>query len=555
MKNFKQLFISITLLIFMGALSMNNAFAYSNEVYESGGQYYWKTNDAVQGSSSDLSTAIQNAIGSGNREVHILTGGTLYSQINLEPGLTLYCHDNTFNKDHGGYGFHQEGAGNIAIYDMTLNNNTNMGIRTSRASDIYIENVAIYGGSIGIRIDSHPSRPYEDGRWVSNVHIQDCRFEDGSGHGLETYGVDGFLGFGLVARNMGGCGVLLNKTTNGTIGTVDAYRCDYGGGYAGLRFANDCSDVTVDMLYANECGRGFFVLTGSNNIQLNNCEITNTTDIGIWLEDVANCSVEAGCCNSGVAVSGSGSYANVSSSCDDSGGSGNIYQLRNRGTGLYLDGMGLTENGEAAAQYANTSHVNAQWEMVSTDGYTQLRNVGTGLFLDGMGRTENGADCGQWANTTHANSQWSIENYDGNYVRIQNRGTGLFLDGMGRTENGAAAGQWANTTHSNAQWELIEISNKSASKQIANPEESSDINPEEDVVLYPNPVSSYLSIAINKDYEEAEVRVFDTAGKMVENKVISGEKYDLNLDNLKQGIYLITIISEDWIMNRKIVKQ
>ncbi|MBN2610235.1 MAG: T9SS type A sorting domain-containing protein, partial [Bacteroidales bacterium] len=32
----------------------------------------------------------------------------------------------------------------------------------------------------------------------------------------------------------------------------------------------------------------------------------------------------------------------------------------------------------------------------------------TGLFLDGMGRTGNGDACGQWANTTHVNSQWSL---------------------------------------------------------------------------------------------------------------------------------------------------
>ena len=187
-----------------------------------------------------------------------------------------------------------------------------MGIRTSRASDIYIQNVRIYGGSIGIRIDSHPSRPYEEGRWVRNVHIQDCRFETGTSHGLETFGVDGFKGYGLVARNMGECGVLLNRTVNGTLGTVHAYRCNNGGGYAGLRLANNCSNVTTSMLYATECGRGYFVLTGSNNCHLNNCQIVNGTGIGVWLENVVNCSVKAGCTNDGVAVTGSGSWANVS---------------------------------------------------------------------------------------------------------------------------------------------------------------------------------------------------------------------------------------------------
>ena len=287
---------------------------YTNEVRASGSNFIWRVNNVDQGTTSSLATAINNAIGTGNREVHVLNGGTLSAQVNLQPGLTLYCHNVTFNKNHTGYGFFRDGTGGIKIYDMTLNNNTNMGIRTSRASDIYIQNVKIYGGSIGIRIDSHPSRPYEPGRWVFNVHIQDCRFENGSSHGLETYAVDGFKGYGIVARNMGECGVLLNQTINGTLGTVNAYRCGNGGGYAGLRLANSCARVTTDMLYADQCGRGYFVLSGSNNSTLKNCRITNGTGIGVWLENVVNCAVLAGCTNDGVSVSGSGSYANVSTS-------------------------------------------------------------------------------------------------------------------------------------------------------------------------------------------------------------------------------------------------
>lgn len=288
--------------------------AYTNEVRASGSSYIWRTGGVDQGSTSSLATAINNCIGTGSKEVHVISGGTLSSQINLQPGLTLYCHNVTFNKNHTGVAFFRDGSGGIKIYDMILNNNSNMGIHTSRASDIYIQNVRIYGGGISIRIDSHPSRPYEEGRWVYRVHIQDCRFENGSSHGLETYGVDGFKGYGLVARNMGECGVLLNKTINGALGTVNAYRCNNGGGYAGLRLANNCSNVTTDMLYADQCGRGYFVLTGSNNSTLKNCRITNGTGIGVWLENVVNCAVLAGCTNDGVAVTGSGSYANVSTS-------------------------------------------------------------------------------------------------------------------------------------------------------------------------------------------------------------------------------------------------
>ncbi len=136
------------------------------------------------------------------------------------------------------------------------------------------------------------------------------------------------------------------------------------------------------------------------------------------------------------------------------------YQLKNKATGLLLDGMGRTANGSTVGQYANTTHPNAQWFLKDVgSGYFQLLNRGTGLVADGYGRTANGSDCAQYAsNTTHPNSYWALQPYNGLYYRIQNQGTDLFLDGLGYTNNGAACGQWANTTSSNAQWQLLSAS-------------------------------------------------------------------------------------------------
>lgn len=539
-------------------LLTNHALAYPNEVRQSGNSYIWRINDVDQGSTSDLATAINNCIGTGNREVHVLNGGTLSSQINLQPGLRLYCHNVTFNKNHSGYGFYRDGSGDIRIYDMILNNNSNMGIRTSRASDIYIQNVRIYGGSIGIRIDSHPSRPYEDGRWVYNVHIQDCRFENGGSHGLETYGVDGFQAYGIVARNMGECGVLLNKTINGTIGTVDAYRCSYGGGYAGLRYANSCANIVANSLIARECGRGYFVLTGSNNCRLNNAQITDCTNIGIWLENVVNCSVIAGCTNSGVAVSGSGSYANVSSSCS-SGGGGTYYKIQNRGTGLVLDGMGRTVNGDDCGQYASsTNHFNAQWEMIATGSYYQFRNRGTGLLLDGMGRTTNGSALGQYANTTHVNAQWSVQTYSGSYQRIQNRGTGLFIDGMGLTANGSTAGQYSSSGHVNQQWQLVAVSG-TASNNTTTDRQSMEITQlganAVKVLTYPNPAIDEVNISLPEDYNGRKtLRLYDMMGKISQSAVFNGNRHTISIRHLPAGVYMLKIEAAGKEVVQRIVK-
>ncbi len=275
------------------------AHAYPNEVYESGGTYRWKINNAEAGSSADLATAISNCIwgASGVREVHVLVGGDLASTISMQSGLRLYCHGVSFTRSHGGTGFHHEGGGDIHIYDMSLVSGGGWGIHTSRASNLVFQGINITSGGIGIRVDSHPSRPYEAGRWVYNLKVLNCRFENLGSHGLETYGIDGFTIDNIVARNLGECGVLINKGYNGTIGTVDAYRCSNGGGYAGLRFANDCANVWVKSLRAVECGRGFFTVTGAKNIVVEEVYIRDCTSHAILLQNSDGVGVNSGSYN------------------------------------------------------------------------------------------------------------------------------------------------------------------------------------------------------------------------------------------------------------------
>jgi hypothetical protein len=538
--------------LFTQALFVNQALAYPNEVRQSGSNYIWRINDVDQGTTSSLATAINNCM-SGSRDIHILTGGTLTSTLTVRAtNVKLFCHNNTFTRNFSGTGVINTYNG-FEIHDMILRGGTDgYGIRSSRASNLKFINVQVYDCPwIGIRVDSRESNPWD--YWVYGLEVRNCRFENIGSHGLETYSVDGVTIDGIIARNCGECGVLLNQTRNGTIGTVDAYRCAYGTGYAGLRFANSCSQITANSLVARECGRGYFVLSGSNNCHLNNARITDGTGIGIWLENVVNCSVKAGCTNDGVSVSGSGSYANVSSSCSGTGTT--YYRIQNRGTGLFLDGMGRTTNGSACGQYANTTSVNAQWEQVTMGSYVQLRNRGTGMLLDGMGRTTNGSDAGQYANTTSNNAQWSVQQYSGSYYRIQNRGTGLYLDGMGRTTNGSACGQYANATSVNAQWQLIAVT--SARTQTGEAEEQIVMDEEKTIDAYPNPATSVITITLADAFNESNktVDLLDASGKTVVSATFKGTLHTLNIESLPQGMYLLKLRNSKKLLVKKVIKK
>jgi hypothetical protein len=191
--------------------------------------------------------------------------------------------------------------------------------------------------------------------------------------------------------------------------------------------------------------------------------------------------------------------------------------------------------------------VNSQWTLESTGGnYYKLRNRGTGLYLDGMGRTTNGEACGQWASSSSNNQQWERISTSG-YYQFRNRATGLYLDGMGRTSNGSDVGQWANTTHVNSQWSLISISSSATEEGIQITESAFNI--------YPNPTSGAFTIDFSKiDASKGiQVELYSTDGKQVFSKeyFVAG-KIDLNI-SLNKGIYFVMLKNGEQRSTRKLM--
>ncbi|MBN2165293.1 MAG: RICIN domain-containing protein [Marinilabiliaceae bacterium] len=245
----------------------------------------------------------------------------------------------------------------------------------------------------------------------------------------------------------------------------------------------------------------------------------------------------------------------ISADVNTSSSLAGTYQIQNRGTGLVIDGYGRTENGSVASQYASsTTHPNSKWDLVPTGDYYQIKNVGTGLVLDGYGRTENGSAVSQYANyTTHNNSKWQLipgVGSDGiTYYYIQNVGTGLKIDGYGRTSNGSELAQYSNTTtHVNAQWKLVPTT-KSA---LLEPSESEN-EKNNDIVIYPNPVSDVLNIILPDEYENAEITIFNSIGIMV--MTTSNITDGINVSKLDSGIYSICIICGNKMKTFRFVKQ
>lgn len=215
------------------------------------------------------------------------------------------------------------------------------------------------------------------------------------------------------------------------------------------------------------------------------------------------------------------------------------YQVQNRATGLYLDGVGRTTNGDNASQYASTTHPNSYWALREIGaGYYQIQNKNTGMFLDGLGRTTDGSAAVQWANTTDPNAQWAVEQFDGNFYRLRNRTTNLYLDGVGRTVNGSDVAQYANTTSTNAQWSFP---NPVAARTATALAASSAAEAPKAVLFYPNPVSDVLHVRLAQAGEGNQARILNSIGQLLRSVPLTGADSQLNVSDLPSGLYLIEV--------------
>jgi pectate lyase len=318
---------------------------------------------------------------------------------------------------------------------------------------------------------------------------------------------------------------------------------------SGVNFGSGANSFTARVASNSAGGTITLRIDGTSGTQIGTCAVSSTGGWQTWANASGSTSGVSGTHDLYLMFSGASGYLFNLNHFVFIAGSGNYVRLQNRGTGLYLDGMGRTVNGDACGQYGNTSHVNAQWELIDAgSGYKQLRNVGTGLYLDGMGLTANGSECGQYANTTHINSHWSVQQYSGVYYRIQNRGTGLFIDGMGRTANGDAAGQYANTSHVNAQWQMITVS---GSRQA-----EAEVELSENFKLFPNPTVDFLNIDLGQELSaDAGIVIFDNAGKQVLAMKLLSSKSTIDVSNFKSGIYFIKSTNNNKILTTKFLKK
>ncbi|WP_459193262.1 NosD domain-containing protein [Halosimplex sp. J119] len=147
----------------------------------------------------------------------------------------------------------------------------------------------------GVRIDGFAEGRGDDTIRSTDIQVDSAYFENTQGHAFETYAVDRIQVGEVIANGVeSGCGVLLNETTDATVGAVVGRDVDVGGGYAAFRLANYCDDVTCGQVVARNCARGVFTVSSSSNATIEGVNIVGNTSHGILIQDGANVTVNGG---------------------------------------------------------------------------------------------------------------------------------------------------------------------------------------------------------------------------------------------------------------------
>jgi hypothetical protein len=223
----------------------------------------------------------------------------------------------------------------------------------------------------------------------------------------------------------------------------------------------------------------------------------------------------------------------------------------NVATGLLIDGMGRTTNGDNCGQWSNSGSYNQQWTLETNGSYVRIKNRATGLYLDGMGRTSNPSIAGLWNNSNSYNQQWTVEDF-GSYKRIKNRATGLYIDGMYKTTNGDDLGQWSNSGSTGQQWTMTTLKSANVKDNNSN-EEKVTKTP---IAIYPNPFSTTFNLTIDNNEEITRIEILDMTGKLVEVVEHSAIKNFMDLgSSLKPNMYVVRVYGESYTKSFKIIKK
>ncbi|KAF1829364.1 hypothetical protein BDW02DRAFT_602598 [Decorospora gaudefroyi] len=256
-------------------------------------------------SGSDYRLAIQRAvdsIGEGQRVSVMASGNIGASTITITSGKTFEgCGTITAAIKSGAGAIEVTNQASVSIPYLTMAGSTYFGLRFSGTRNLTLGQINFnLDRGMGIRFD-------RDRAANTNVRMDTITCNGGTSHCVETWNIDKLSVGSVIGRNVGECGLLIQKVTNARIGSVDCENCATGTGYAALRFANEAgklngaynTNIYVDRVRARGGGRGIFCVSQSGGAEIASIDVANTGNNAILLENCYNVNIKGGTVSGG----------------------------------------------------------------------------------------------------------------------------------------------------------------------------------------------------------------------------------------------------------------
>lgn len=260
---------------------------------------------------SSMGEAMRRAMGSlssgrtSKQRVVVRGSGTISRGERVSvPSYTILDVCGTMNVTGSGSGdqapIYARGVRDVEVQNVTITGSPLYSMFFRDVDNLHLRNVDIRVNSgLGIRVDNHGRS--DRSNKVRNIRIDNVYVQGTGAHGVETYGADDVTIGTVIARNTGYSGLLLNDTTNATVGLVDAQGAGTGTGYAAFRMANRNgrlnnaypTNIRVGQVIARGGGRGIFCVSESGGAVIDRVDIANTGSNAILVENCYNVNIAA----------------------------------------------------------------------------------------------------------------------------------------------------------------------------------------------------------------------------------------------------------------------
>lgn len=286
------------------------------------GSYTAKVGSSEVYSGSDYYTAITEALGSisSGETVSVLASGNIGAKtISIDSGKTFEgCGTITASIANGKGAIESLNTKDVSIPYLSLAGEVYFGLHFYGTSGLTLGEIDMtLTAGIGIRFDRDEAANTNvkmgtitvTGASVSYPHILPRFLMTGlpltsaQSHAVETWNIDGLTIDSVIAKDVGECGLLLQKTTNAQIGLVQGDNAGAGTGYATLRFANQNgmlgdgnyeTNVVIDKVVSTGGGRGIFCVSESGGAEIGTVDLSGNENNAILIENCYNVAIKGG---------------------------------------------------------------------------------------------------------------------------------------------------------------------------------------------------------------------------------------------------------------------